>query len=282
MPPRQRSSRAPAARPEPPPSAPPHLPVELGRRWREIVDRAEAIENQTYFDMLGVERSDGAQTVRDAYLEQVKRWHPDRIPTELHPLKPWMQRIFHHVTEARDTLVDPDARAQYIKAVQSGGGTPASERKVNAIVGSAIEFQKVEVLARRKNWDEALAVLEEALELNPDEADFHAMRAWLQFQKHGADESAPLREMIHSVDRALELDATCVRAHYAKGVILKRLGKLREAVGHFRKVTELDPRHIEAAREVRLAEMRSRSGSRVPQEQGRPSLLSKLFGGKKK
>lgn len=277
----RRSSRAPAELGEPP-MPPDHLPAELGTRWMEIVDRSNALEEQTYFDMLGVGRSDGPAAVRDAYFEQVKRWHPDRMPTELLPLKPWVERIFQYVTEARDTLSDPEQRGPYVKAVQSGGGTPASERRVTAIVGAAMEFQKVEVFARRKNWGEALATLEQALALNAEEADYYAMRAWLLLQKHGADESAPVADMLRDVDHALKLDAECVRGHYTKGLVLKRVGKMREAYAHFQKVTELDPKHIEAAREVRLAEMRARSSTAPPPLDGRPSFLSKLFGSKKK
>jgi tetratricopeptide (TPR) repeat protein len=277
----RRSSRAPAA-PMSAPPPPPDLPPELERRWTEIAERAEAIEHQTYFDMLGIDRSVGPSAVRDAYLEQVKHWHPDRLPPELQTLAPWVQRIFHHVTEARDTLSDAEQRVSYIKAVQGGGGTPDAERRVGAIVGAAMEFQKVEVLARRKHWDEALTVLEEALTLNPDEADFHAMRAWLLFQKHGSGEGAPVTDMRSSVDRALRLEPACVRAHYTKGLILKQLGDVDQALEHFRRVTELDPRHIEAAREVRIADMRGRGTSQAPPGGDRPSLLGKLFGSTKK
>lgn len=272
----------PAPQSQPPPQAPDHLPAELGARWTRIVERVREIEDQNYFEMLGVERSGGPDAVRNAYFEQVKQWHPDRLPTELLPLKPYVDRVFHLVTEARDTLADPERRGEYVKAVQSGGGTPSSDRRVSNIVGAAVQFQKAEVFAKRKSWDEAFELLAEALELHSDEADFHAMHAWLLFQKHGVDEGAPIAQMVHSVDHALHLDATCVRAHYTKGVILKRLGKQREALRHFEKVTELDPRHIEAAREVRLAQMRSRTSAPPEAGAGRPSLLSKLFGDKKK
>ncbi|MFW6050569.1 MAG: tetratricopeptide repeat protein [Myxococcota bacterium] len=276
-----RSSLIPSE-PAPPPAVPDGLAPEMASRWREIERRAREIDDQTYFEMLGVERSDGQGAIHDAYLEQVKRWHPDRLPPDLQPLKPWMERIFHLVTEARDTLSDADRRGEYVRAVQSGGGTPASDRKVNAIVGAAIQFQKVEVFARRKSWDDALEVLDEALELNPDEADFHAMRSWLLLQKHSTDANAPFNEMLEGAERALSLDERSARAHYTRGLILKRLGRTREAVRHFEKVTEIDPKHIEAAREVRLARMRARSSTAPSAPEGRPSLLSKLFGGKKK
>jgi curved DNA-binding protein CbpA len=274
----RRHSGIPSA-PPPPPPPPDGLSPELEHRWSEIVERAQAIEGQTYFDMLAVGRTDGEDAVREAYFEQVRRWHPDRLPPDLQPLAPWVDRIFHHVTEARDTLSDPERRKQYARAVREGGGTPDADRRLGAIVGAALEFQKVEVMARRRSWDEALQILADALALNPDEADFHAMHAWLLFQKHGMSGGAPVADMRASVDRALQLDEQCVRALYTKGVILKQLGHGDDALEHFRRATELDPRHLEAAREVRLAEMRQRSSGRVPSEGGRPSLLDRFFGG---
>jgi curved DNA-binding protein CbpA len=274
----RRSSRAPAPPPEAPPP-PPHLAPDMAQRWREMADRASQLEGETFFQMLGVQPADGDDAVSRAYLEQVKRWHPDRLPSELEPLRPWVERVFRYVTEARDTLSDPEQRERYLQALKGGGGTPEADRRVSAIVGAAFEFQKVEVLARRRHWDEALQVLDEALALNPDEADFHAMRAWLMLQKAGGD--AQQAEIRTSADRALALDPRCVRAHYTKGLVLKQMGEPLAALEHFRTAAEIDPRHIEAAREVRSADMRERKHSLDPPS-GRPSLFDKLFGGTKK
>jgi curved DNA-binding protein CbpA len=266
--------------PEPAPQPPDDLPEEHLARWKEIAQRADAIDTQTYFEMLGVERTCGRDEVEKAYFEQVKRWHPDKLPQALQPLSPWVQRIFHQLTQAKDTLADPDERGQYIKAVQDGGGTPRAQRQLEAIVGAAVEFQKVEVLARKRQWNEALAILDEIQEANPDEPDFHAMRAWILYNRDGVEDENTLRHTFETLDQALELNENNERAHYTKGLVLKRIGQGARALKHFQRVTELNPRHIDAAREVRLASMRAQKASGA--QQGGEGLWSKLFGGGQK
>ena len=169
---------------EPPPAPPRDLSPQLQAHWIELGELAVSIHDMNYFDMLGVSTSAGPDEVRDAFFALVKKWHPDRLPPELQPLASWNDQIFHHLSEAERVLSDNDERSKYIKSVQGGGGTPREERKLNAILSAAMEFQKVEVLLRRKHYDEAMVILEEILELVPDDADYLATKGMLMFRKH--------------------------------------------------------------------------------------------------
>ena len=46
--------------------------------------------------------------------------------------------MFHQLTEARDQLSSEPTRLAHLKAVRSGGGTPASDRKLAATVGADV------------------------------------------------------------------------------------------------------------------------------------------------
>ncbi len=273
-----------------PPPAPadsiPPPPVTLSpdavTRWNEVTQRAREIDNQTYFQMLSVEENAEEQAIRNAYFAQVKAWHPDRLPAEIEILKPWAERIFRHLTDAMNTLADAEERIKYIKAVRQGGGTPKSARHVAAIVNAAVEFQKVEVLVRRREWEEALKSLEIALATAPEDPDYMSMKAFILFHQHGIKDEAKLRQMKKFSRVALENDPKCQRAHYTQGLILKCEGRDEAALQHFRTVVQLNPKHLEATREVRLAEMRKRK--RIPSPAGAQpvgNLLSKLFSNKK-
>ena len=272
--------------PEAPPPAPEGLSKEHARLWQDITLRANRIEAMNYFEMLGVSRDCSANDVRDAYFALAKKWHPDRLPTELSELRPWVDMIFHHATQARDVLSDEKQRSEYLRTVQAGGGTPESDRKLNAIVSAAMAVQKVEVLVRRREWGESLSLLREAIELNPEDADAHAMQGWVLFQMGIAKNTIDFDAVHGALDRALSLNERSARAHLYKATALKRQNKEQSALTHFRKVAELDPKNIDAQREVRLAEMRGqgrprRSSSPPSKQDG--GLLGKLFGsGKKK
>ena len=263
-----------------PPPPPDDLSPEHRDRWEEIGARVAAIDTENYYDMLGVPRDAPASSIQKAYFGLVKKWHPDRLPSELSALRPYVETIFGHLTRANETLTDDTERGKYLAAVQDGGGTPAADRQLARIVQAAMEFRKVEVMMRRREWDDALALTEEVLAMNEDEPDYHATRAWILFQKSGGDETTRF-EVERELDRALALNDAHDRAHYYKGMVLKKAGKRAQALEHFRKAAEANPKNIEAVREVRIGEMRS-DGPRPANKGGGDSLLGKLFGGKKK
>ncbi|MCA9581583.1 MAG: DnaJ domain-containing protein [Myxococcales bacterium] len=237
------------------PAPPPNLPAMLAKRWSQIAKKADEIEHQNYFQMLGL--PDGATTSQasDAYLKAVKFWHPDRLPKELSDLKPWVDRVFHHLTEAKRVLTDEKLREEHIGSIAAGGGTPVADREVNAIVHAAMEFQKVEVIMRRGDWTEALKVIREVKALHDGDADYHATEAWILFNRHKGS-SAPFDKMLAAVDKALELSPNHENAAFYKAKILKRKGEDDKALKYFKSVASMNPHNIEAAREVRIANMR--------------------------
>lgn len=272
------SAPPPSTKVEGVPAPPREMAKELKERWRAIGEKATKIEKQNYFAMLGVRKDVQTAEVSDAYMKLVKDWHPDRLPAELGELKPWMERIFHHITTAKDILSDEQKRAEHVKAVEAGGGTPETDRQVNAIIFAALEYQKVEVLVKQKSWDEALPILEQAKTMNPGEADYFAMEAWILLNKHSGP-SAPLPKILESCDKALAINEAHERANFCKGLVLKRLGDEVKAHKFFKKAMEINPRNIEAAREVRIATMR---GTSIPPKKGGGGLFGLFKGGDNK
>ena len=91
------------------------------------------------------------------------------------------------------------------------------------------------------------------------------------------------------LDKAIAMNTRCEKAYFWRGMLYKRLGKTELAARDFRKVGELNPRNIDAAREVRLHTMRAgasgvvqegktRDSSPPPPKAGeKPGLLGRLF-----
>ncbi len=238
----------------PPPAAPDDLSPEHRTLWGDLVNRLTKLDEQTYFEMLGVDPQATAGAVRDAYFELIKQVHPDRLPPPLAPLLPDAQRLFGLLTEAHEMLTDDARRAQYAQIAREGGGTPAAQRKLEQTIEATVEFQKAEVL-RRSDLAAAERHARLALQLDPGQADYHALVAWVLFERN-PDEGAPLDEMLALVDHALKLHDKHDRAHFYRGAILRRLGREADAVKAFRRAIELNPKNVDAQREVRLAEMR--------------------------
>lgn len=277
-----------AQAPEPPPPPPEGLEASLAQRWREVSTRFVKMDNETYFQMLGVNDICTPDEVRDAYFAAVKHWHPDRLPEGLEVLRPFVERIFHNITAARDLLSDEVQRQKYLKTVAQGGGKPSDDRKLEAILTAAGEYERAQVLANRGKWIEVLDEVAICMDLDPENADYVALKAWAVLQKAPLDSKPDAKDALGIAEQALKLTkgAHHERAVFTKAVALQRLGRLEDAHECFKKVAERNPKHLEAAREARLYEMRSRkslpprhdaSGSK-PEGGG---LLSKFFGNKK-
>jgi curved DNA-binding protein CbpA len=257
--------------PAPPP--PPELAHPDRARWLELAQQFDRMDDLTHYQLLGITQNATTTEINNAYYAQVKKFHPDRLPPGFGGLARCAQHLFDRLTEANTTLSNPEERVEYNKAVESGGGTRAAERMMRNVIDSTLDFQKAEVLMKRRDFTQAMQHMRAALAKNPDEPDFHALYAWLLHLMNPTD-PAPTDEMLSSLERALKAHPNSERAHYYRGVVLKRVKRDREALHHFRKALDINPRNVDAAREVRLAGMRR--DSKPPS-----GLLSKLFKGGK-
>lgn len=255
----------------------------------EVKERCRSIDGQNYYDMLGVARDSSTEAIRKQYFALVKRWHPDRIPPELAFVKPDVEDIFQLLTLAHDTLTDEQKRASYLRQVQDGGGTPEADRKLAAIVTAAMEQQKAEVLMKRRDFVGAKAILERAMEINPEEPDIQASYAGCLLGLPDSD--AHLPEVLRRTERALAATPTHDRAHYHRAMALRRVGREREALEHFQKAAAANPKNIDAVREMRLAQMRGVAPQSEKEKEkakekaksgGAAGFLAGLFGSSKK
>ncbi len=254
-----------------PPQPPPGLSEEHAKRWQEVSRVIGMMDRQNYFEMLGAKESADQKDIRSKYMTLAKKWHPDRLPAELSELRPWVEEVFHMLTVANDTLSDTKKRGDYQKTVMQGGGTPESERKLNVMVEAAINFQKVDILVKRRRYDEAIEICDSAMGVVRKEAGILLLR-------DGVDDEEVANEIRSLLRSTFSLNPDHVHGHFTRAHFLKRMGDHDKAHKHFRKVAKLDPKNLEALREVRVGEMRkSRGRTSAPPPRGDSKRLS-IFG----
>ncbi|WP_437815389.1 DnaJ domain-containing protein [Sorangium sp. So ce1078] len=261
---------APAPAPDLPPPPPPRAAPspELAARRAEIEARAAAIDGESYFKMLGVADDAPPERVQSAYFTLAKQWHPDRTPPELQDVKPLVARVFARISEAYQTLSDPKRRAEYMQGPKEAAAPAEDEEKIARVVDAALEFQKAEILLKKNDLAGAEIRARRALNADPEQPEYMTLLVWIQAQRRGEPPalaegatSAHYDDLIQTLDVVLQKEPRYERALFYRGMLLKRSGRIDRAIRDFRLAAEINPKNLDAIREVRVQEMRSRTSN---------------------
>jgi curved DNA-binding protein CbpA len=265
-----RNSSAPPAPASLPPqgaarsSIPPAIAAlaELKQEIHERLARPQA----SHYELLGVEKTAATKQIRVAFVALAKRFHPDRVGHGLPELSDASTRLFAKLLEAARVLSDPLQRARYDRGLEDGSIPVVSDRPPGVPYDVTVALRRAESMLAHANHAGAEREMAIALAGDPEHPEVIALSAWLEAHQPDAD----LRRLWAKVSAATD-DVSTVRVHLFRGQLLKRLGRHASALQEFRRVLELEPRHIDAAREVRIYERnrdqwltqppRSRSGT---------------------
>jgi hypothetical protein len=241
---------------------PPRLGPELSERWTAIVDRARTIDRADYFAMLDLARDSTMDEARSSFLSLAMKWHPDRLPPELFPVREMCSHVFARLGEAHAALTDPERRAGYMKLLADGSGSPEMQEIIVKVVAATEDFKKAEVCFKRNDFVQAEEHCRRALAGDATQADYHAMLAWLLSLKPENQAHEKAVASIRMLDKAIGMSDQCERAFFWRGMLYKRIGKIETAYRDFAVAVDLNPDNIDAVREMRLHNMRSGTRSR--------------------
>lgn len=222
--------------------------------------------------------------------------------SDLNQVAAWCPKCFAgdrpvHLVEGLDTYLALLGLA-YAAPMNASRAAILAQSKTRAIAGSAylgaVVPESADLhnilgtdLARKGEFDEAIAEFREALRLAPDSAVTHGHLGAALVSRRAREEGLEhlhrsveldpangqaryevatiLLDSGHYVDAAQELRATVrlipnsVEAHNSLGVALASQGQLDEAIAHFEQALRLQPAHADAQRNLRAL-----SGLRLP------------------
>ena len=235
----------------------------------DVRSRLRQAPGQNAYARLGLDPGASSDAIRGSYLKLAKQFHPDRAASAaLSFLQAELQTLFGLLKEAYEQIDSPASRAKYDASLKAA--SPAAMRKDEA----AIALRMGDVLLKKRDFEGALEKLRRSVELEPT-GDSLAALAWGLVSDPKSSPQAK-EEAATLINRALRADGVTARTFYVAGV-LWRTKDPESSVDAFRKALEMDPRHADAALELRLIEQR-----RGKHAKGGSGVLSGLLFGKRK
>ncbi|MFH1808847.1 MAG: DnaJ domain-containing protein [Pseudomonadota bacterium] len=235
---------------------------------REIQDTHRRLRRANHFDVLGLERKPTTDEVKKAFFDLAKRFHPDRLAghnfTDPARTTERMEAIFSRISEAYKVLLDEDGRRDYLQRLNSGTldeATDAKGGKVRRPGEAQVQYRKGLVFLQKKDIPQARHMFQMAVDLDHGDPVYPSYLAWAGY----LDETQPMEKREQEARDSLTQILTAtpnVHAAYFLGMLLKIAGDDKTAYSKFKKAHELDPAHADAAREVRLYELRQTKSKR--------------------
>jgi tetratricopeptide (TPR) repeat protein len=201
-----------------------------------------------HFQVLGVKRDSPAPSIKAAYFGMARSYHPDTVPADASPeVKKLCADAFARISEAWAVLGDEAKKAEYLEELKSGG---TADVDVMRILHAENVFQDATVLVKARRYDDALKKLNEAIQLNADEAEFGIWKSWCEFLL------APDKKRQHGpsaqvIEAALKKNPKCAPGYLFLGQMAKIVGDVATAEKHLKRGLQAVPDHPDLGRELK-------------------------------
>jgi tetratricopeptide (TPR) repeat protein len=222
---------------------PPRLSEILENQARIIVNAYRRLDWSTYYDLLGIDRSAGAEEIQRAVHERARLFHPDNH------LKPvlaghWdaLEALFQKLRTVERALRTKESRASYDQTLDQGGHESMrlpDERPTAALQKQIAKanYQRAKVLYDEEDYYPAYEMVRQAIEFDPKEREYWILLSRIQRKnpKWLRQSSETIRRALQNIPDNLELWWELAEAFKAERNPGERIKALRE-------VMKLDPR----------------------------------------
>jgi hypothetical protein len=244
--------------PAPPPTQSPSKRREAEAHRTLIMDTLARTEEANYFAILGIDTSANINSIREAYFTLAKQFHPDKIAGYgLQDMSTEADELFRRINEAHTTLSDDEKRKEYVERIERGTTDEEEQAKVREALEAEFAFQKGTVFFRKKNYRDALVEFKTAFKLAPNEGEHLAWVAWTVFcDPRGKKSANLLPKLKQQLLEAINISPNSAASHYFLGEVYLATDEERRATTCFRKALEINPNHVDSARQLRIIQMR--------------------------
>lgn len=257
-------------------------PTPAPRRDSPVVAELRAVHARigkvTYYELLGAKTNAPVAEIRSAYTTQAKKFHPDALGGELAPDVESMARaVASALNDAYTTLSDVEKRGKYDAGVKSGNLVP-DEAGSSRAIGAKTKYEMAIVHLRRHDYVKAREALRQAMDMHPQHGLYKGTLAWATFADPAAERSEAVLKSAKMLEEAIAASPREAQLHYYLGRVLKERGDIPDATESFKQTLMLEPKHKDAATELRLLVHRRKSAAADKKDKDKGGgMLSRLL-----
>ena len=207
-----------------------------------------------YFTLLDIEPGANVEATRLAFFKLARSLHPDLPAFKPPALRADATKVFQSLSRAHKVLTDPNLRAQYLSAAgvseeDSGPQEPNPDL-------ARIHMHRSRQLLGRRDWAAAEEGLQLAVTLFGDEENYDCktMLGWAIMHNPQRTETERARESKALWEQVLEsqkVTSAEAQAAYYMAIWCKLHGEMGKVKKYLDRCLKVEPRHIEAQRELR-------------------------------
>ena len=210
------------------------------------------LSTKNHFEVLGVPQTAEGSAFKLAFFKLAKTYHPDTAIGAAPEVAKLKADIFARMNEAYQVLDNPISRAQYLESLQHGGDLKID---VASVLAAEEKYFKATIFLKNRRYKEALALMDEVIALNAQEGEFIACRGFAAFLA-ASDKAEARPKALQAIEEGLALNPRCAEAHFFRGQIEKISGNIKLARESFQEALKLNPKHVEAQRELKWLDKR--------------------------
>jgi|WetSurSiteA1Bulk_404760.scaffolds.fasta_scaffold01032_6 tetratricopeptide (TPR) repeat protein len=211
---------------------------ETPREEPRFLERVENLYNRLpsidYYSFLGVEKRATLDTIRKAYYSAVKEFHPDRhLHLSSDTLKNQLNTIFAHLTEVYRVLSNITTRVQY----DQGLVINPAPLQTNKVTLARMKFREGQSQFKKGAFDHAKELFEQAIYLDD------SVSTYPYYMALALAEDGKYTEAVKMLNQALKIDPFDADYLAELGHIYLHLGYPLRAKSTFEKALQSNPSH---------------------------------------
>lgn len=201
----------------------------------EFIEKVEDLYNRLdtldYYSFLGVPKWATADSIKKAYYQAAKEYHPDRhLSIQSDNLKSMLNSIFSHLTEIYKILSNPVERIKYDETLTS----KTSHLHMNNSELAKLRFNEGEIAYKKGSFSEARELFGQAVYLDSSVPAYH------YFLGLSYNQEKQFQQAVKSINQAIKLDPLNAEYLAELGYLYIKLGFPLRAKSTFEKAIKIN------------------------------------------